>query len=258
SQTGDHCISLFCTSERYAGENVTALMQQRTTNDPLISMSDASAQNLPKNLSEVLLARWVLCFCLVHGRRKFFELKDDYPLACDFVLQQIGLVYKHERTCQKEGFTAQERLLYHQRHSAPVMDRLWIWLSNQLVYESKQIEQNSALGGAMRYLHKYWIPLTQFLRVAGAPIDNSLSERLVKVAIRYRKNSYFYKTPQGAQVGDAYMSLIYTAINNGAEPYHYLNALQDNKAEVLACPEVWLPWCYRQTLDDRQIIAQVG
>ncbi len=44
----------------------------------------------------------------------------------------------------------------------------------------------------------------------GAPLDNNIAERALKMAIRYRKNSMFYKTQQGASVGDTYMSLIHT------------------------------------------------
>lgn len=40
---------------------------------------------------------------------------------------------------------------------------------------------------------------------------------LLKVAIRYRHNSLFYRTLYGANIGDAMMSLLHTAV------YHILN-----------------------------------
>jgi hypothetical protein len=51
---------------------------------------------------------------------------------------------------------------------------------------------------------------TLFLRQAGAPWDNNICERALKKAILHRKNSLFYKTLNGAHVGDLCMSLIYT------------------------------------------------
>lgn len=111
-----------------------------------------------------------------------------------------------------------------------------------------QIESNSGLGTAVRYMLKYWVPLTTFLRVAGAPLDSSWAERAIKIAIRHRRNSLFYKTTQGAQVGDCLMSLIYTAKENGVNPYDYLNTVQRYPEEIKANPELWLPWNYTQTV----------
>ena len=42
-----------------------------------------------------------------------------------------------------------------------------------------------------------------------------------KKAILHRKNAYFYKTRNGAAVGDRYMSLIHTCELNGANPFDY-------------------------------------
>ena len=64
---------------------------------------------------------------------------------------------------------------------------------------------------------KHWERLTRFLEVPGAPLDNNLCEQTLKMAIRHRKNSYFYKTMPGAAVGDLYMSLIDTCYLSGAD-----------------------------------------
>ena len=46
----------------------------------------------------------------------------------------------------------------------------------------------------------------------------------------------FYKTESGARVGDLYMSLIHTAELCGANPFHYLVALQRHEKAVAADP----------------------
>ena len=69
----------------------------------------------------------------------------------------------------------------------------------------------------MAYMQKRWDRLTLFLRVAGAPLDNNICERALKKAILHRKNSLFYKTKNGARVGDIFMSLIYTCQFCGAK-----------------------------------------
>ena len=240
-----HKIHLFFTSRKHAGNNADAILAKRTTGKPVIAMMDASANNIPKHLSASMLARFILCFCLVHGRRKFFEIFNFFDKECDFVLNIIGQVYANENHCKKQKLSSQERLLYHQKYSQPLMHTLFIWLNNQLLYE--QIEFNGGLGGAVRYMLRHWIPLTTFLRVAGAPLDSSWAERAIKIAIRHRRNSLFYKTNKGAEVGDCLMSLIYTAKENGISPYDYLNTLQRYSEAVKTNPELWFPWNYTQT-----------
>jgi hypothetical protein len=82
------------------------------------------------------------------------------------------------------------------------------------------------VGQAISYLLKHWGKLTLFLRVAGAPIDN-LVERVLKKAILHRKSSLFYKTQNGAQMGDLFMSLIHTCELNEANPFDYLTRVAE-------------------------------
>jgi hypothetical protein len=96
---------------------------------------------------------------------------------------------------------------------------------------------------------KHWEPLTLFLRVPGAPLDNNVCERALKMAIMHRKNSLSYKTQRGAQVGDLFMSLLHTCRLNQANPFDYLLALARHAKEVAARPADWLPWNYRATLE---------
>jgi transposase len=84
------------------------------------------------------------------------------------------------------------------------------------------------------------------LRVAGAPLDNNICERSLKKAILHRKNAYFYKTRNGAAVGDLYMSLIHTCELCGASAFEYLTALQRHAQQVATAPAAWLPWNYRE------------
>jgi transposase len=48
----------------------------------------------------------------------------------------------------------------------------------------------------------------------------------LKKSILHRKNSLFYKTRNGAQMGDLFMSLIHTCELNAVNPFDYLNELQ--------------------------------
>jgi transposase len=79
-------------------------------------------------------------------------------------------------------------------------------------------------------------------------IHNNVCERALKKAITHRKNSLFYKTLNGARVGDTFMSLIHTAELNGVNAFDYLVAVLRHPKESSACPADWMPWTYQATL----------
>jgi hypothetical protein len=88
---------------------------------------------------------------------------------------------------------------------------------------------------------RHWDRLTLFLRQPGAPLDNNVCERALKKAILNRKNALFYRTRNGARVGDLFMSLIYTCQLNRANPFDYLTQLQRHPttsppAPISGCP----------------------
>jgi hypothetical protein len=158
----------------------------------------------------------------------------------------LGEVYKYDEQARAARLTPEERLHFHQQHSKPVMDKLEAWLKAQ--FAERLAEPNSGLGKAISYLLNHWARLTLFLEKAGAPLDNNLAERSLKKAILHRKNSLFYKTRNGAQMGDLYMSLIHTCELNGANPFDYLTELQRHTEQVKRVPAEWMPWNYRERL----------
>jgi len=58
----------------------------------------------------------------------------------------------------------------------------------------------------------------------------------------------FYKTENGARVGDRFMSLIHTAELCGVNAFDYLVALQRHPQAVAAEPAAWMPWNFREAL----------
>jgi len=234
-------IALFFTGVKHAGENLKALLLKR---DPgrgsPIQMCDALSRNLPKDF------KTVLANCLAHGRRRFVEQAENFPPECAHILGILAAVYKNDAIAKRRKMTPTERLKFHQNKSGPAMKKLHAWMQAQIT--EKKVEPNSGLGDALGYMLKHWEKLTLFLRRAGAPLDNNICERALKKSILHRKNSLFYKTSNGAHVGDVYMSLIHTCDLNDADPFDYLTQLQRHAKEVRAQPEQWLPWNYRQTI----------
>lgn len=234
-------IALFFTGPKHAGENLATVLARRAAElNPPIEMCDAAARNLPQPWA-VIVAN-----CLAHARRRFVEVTPNFPQECQYVLEALRDVYGHDAQAHAQGLSPDERLGYHQTHSAPVMTALHSWLRAQ--FDEQRVEPNSGLGQAITYLLKHWEPLTLFLRQPGAPLDNNLAERALKKAILHRKNALFYRTPNGARVGDLFMTLIHTCELCGANPFEYLTELLRHAAELAITPEAWLPWNYRDTL----------
>jgi transposase len=127
------------------------------------------------------------------------------------------------------------------------MEEPHAWLEAQ--FAERKMEPNSRLGKAITYLLRHWKGLTLFLREARAPLDNNLLERALKRAVLHRKNALFYRTLNGAQVGDLFMSLIHTAELCGANPLDYLTELQRHARELAANMAAWMPWNYREAIE---------
>jgi transposase len=238
---GEQSICLYFTGRQHAGENLDDLLALRDPSLPPIQwMSDGLAANTPKEHKD----QAVDLSCLVHGRRQFVEIDEFFPSECARVIDAIATIYKHEAHCKEQQLTPAQRLAYHQEHSTPVMEELKAWMEQQL--HDRLVEPNSRLGGAFEYLLKRWAALTRFLHIPGAPLDNNAAERALKMILRLRKNSLFYKNEHGAYVGDVLTSLIETCRLNGINPLDYLRALMENRSAVFADPAAWLPWNYRE------------
>jgi len=240
-KVAEHTAILYYSSRRHAGENLQGLLDKRKValGRPLV-MSDALSSN--EVADEAALIR---CHCLAHGRRKFSDLEAVFPHECQVVLEVIRQVFDHDEQARKEQLSPQARLAYHQAHSQPLMDELKGWLDTQL--DEHLVEPNSALGKAIAYMQGHWETLTRFLHITGAPLDNNIVERALKLFIRQRKNSLCYKNEPGAYIASVLSSLIATCIYAGGNALEYLVALQEHRGEVFADPAAWLPWAYARS-----------
>jgi transposase len=241
-RVGERTICLYYTGRRNAGENLAKVLAHREDGEATpLQMCDGLSANHAKGY------KTMLGNCLDHARRKYNDVEARFPEEVAFVLDTLGLVYKNDKDAKARGLTPDERLAWHQQHSAPLMEKLENWAKDGLA--EKRIEPNSTLGGAVNYMLKRWLKLTAFLREAGMPLSSVEVERLIKRCIRHRKNSLHYKTQKGAQFGDMLMSLIQTCRYARESAHTYLTALARYKDRVLSEPEKWLPWNYRQALE---------
>lgn len=236
----EYKVGLFFTGPQHAGENFAEILELRARElDSPVLMCDALSWNTSKLKAPDAVQ---LAHCLAHGRRKFVDIAQNFPRECLHVLEELAKVYHQDQIAKEQKMSPGERLKHHKKFSRPVMQELKTWIEECL--EGK-VEPNSSLGQALKYLKKHWRKLTLFLRDGKAPLDNNICERAIKKAVLNRKNAMFYRTLNGAQVGDLYMSLIHSCELNGVDPSHYLCTLQrQGPSELQERPHAWMPWNY--------------
>ena len=236
-RVGERLICLYYSGRAHAGENLAALLEHREADRELpLVMSDALSRN---DIDEGLVIR---CHCLAHGRRQFSDIEAVFPSECRVVMEVLQQVFDHDEEARDEQMSPEARLAYHQAYSQPLMDELKAGLDKQLA--DRLVEPNSSLGRAITSRQNHWQTLTQFLSIPGAPLDTNLVERALKLFIRQRKNSLFYKSAHSAYIASVLTSLIVTCIYAGVNVIDYCVALQEHRSEVFADPEAWLPWTY--------------
>ncbi len=241
SVAGGRQLAVFFTGRKHAGENLANVLAQRSDDLPrVIQMSDALSTNTSHGFDTIVAN------CLTHARRNYVDVVNSFPAEVAHVLETLKEVYRHDADTRTAELSPEERLRYHQAHSATLMTELEAWLQAQ--FDERKVEPNSTLGKAITYMQKHWAKLTLFLRVPGAPLDNNICERGLKRAILHRRNSLFYKTENGAHVGDLFMSLIYSAELCGANPFDYIVAVLRHRAAVDEQPSEWMPWNYTEAL----------
>ncbi|KAG1649247.1 hypothetical protein GQR58_029187 [Nymphon striatum] len=233
----DQRLVLFQTNIGHAGEWMQEILNSRdSARAPPTLMSDALSAN------HVIGHAFDKCLCNAHGRRGFVELVEQYPDEIINTLELYQHAWVNEAYCVSNALSPEQRCDYHREHSLAPMQSILAWCSERL--ETGSVEHNSNLGKAMQYFIRHFEGLTAFCRWPGAPVDNNEIERLIKVIVRARKNSLFFKTAVGADISDVITSILAICHENNINAFEYLTSVQRNQLSVKASPEKWLPWNY--------------
>ena len=236
-------IVLFETSLGHAGEHLDDVLMLRDKALPApLTMSDALSSN---SVSKHPVKQ---AYCNAHARRQFYDLEKLYPDEINWVLDTYAVIWRSEDVVNEQALDMQQRLAYHQEHSLSAMQEIHAWAEKRKA--AKSFEEHSVLGKAVSYYLRHYQKLTLFCQEPGALIDNNKMEEKLKIIIRGRKTSHFYKTAVGAGVANVLTSIIATAYGCGINLFEYFQALQKHQADVKATPERWVPWMYQNTMDN--------
>ena len=191
--------------------------------------------------------------CVAHARRKLTDLlESDKRVA--WPLKRIQELYRVEKAAKSCGMGPLNRLELRRIKSAPILERLRIWLVKTAGRETPK----SALAGACAYWLNHWAALTRFMEDGRLEIDNTDVEREMRSIALTRKNSLFVGSDRGGREAAVLHSLIRTCRLNDVDPVDYLSDVlgkiasgwpQSRIAELL--PHRWM----QQTEEDPQAEA---
>jgi transposase len=160
--------------------------------------------------------------CNTHARRKIFEARANHPQVASVLLAMFQDLYDIEdRAC---GLDALSRLNLRQQESAAVWLRMREYLDSDLV---KKLLPKEAISQAIGYINNHWAALQVYVSNAHVPIDNNLTEQLMKQVAIGRKNWLFIGSlAAGVRTADL-MTLVSSAIRNDLHVWAYIKGVLD-------------------------------
>ena len=246
-------IALYFTGRQHAGENLRDVLQHRAAKfGRPIQMCDALSRNTPKlsDGAEILLAN-----CLAHGRRQFVEVAANFPQPCRYVLETLGDVYKYDAEARQVKLSPVERLVFHQQHSAPVMEAICTsGLEAQFALHQVEPKNSGSRQSHHLLLLRHWKALTAFLREMPVRRWTTMSANACKFSNALlsciAKMLCSIALCTAPKLGsDLFMSLIlHLRTRLDANPFDYLTELQKHPTELASNPSAWMPWNYTEVL----------
>jgi transposase len=157
--------------------------------------------------------------CWGHARRKFDEAKQTDPLRANQMLALIAQLYVVEDQAQAEHLDAEGVKAPRQKFSKSILDDQ---IKPLLEAWSPEVLPKSPIGKAVTYALNQWEALNRYLENGILCIDNSLSERVIKLVALGRKNWLFSGSDAGARRAAILYSLIASCKLCGIDPFLYL------------------------------------
>jgi transposase len=179
--------------------------------------------------------------CWSHGRRRFVACAragDDLALV---PLRMIRRIFAVDRLSALHGENAELRLARRLKDSAPVINELRAWVTEQRAI----IPPKTPLGKAIGYLHRQWRRLILFLTDGNIELTNNRVERELRSLVLGRKNWLFAYGDLGGERTATILTIIGTCVAHRINPRAYLHVV--TKLIVNGWPQARL----RELLPDR-------
>lgn len=155
--------------------------------------------------------------CWAHERREFIDAGTKYPELSswsDGWIERIAAIYhlNNERVKCERGSSSFRKYDVELRGK---LDGIYSLIN--------QDYQHPGQSSVMESMKNHWKGLTLFLDSPDIPMDNNLSERMLRGPVLGRKNYWGNHSSWAAELTGAMYSLIQTCILNGISPRAYIS-----------------------------------
>jgi hypothetical protein len=258
-------IICYISGREHQGERAYDLDQKRTSQDPVQRMTDAASKTkttrpfptldergfiLAAKGNVVIDSRVIPVNCLAHLRNKFADAQKNAPELAQFILEKISAIYDVDDEAFELHLDSAQRLALHQEKSTPLVSAIRDRVAAEL--DAKTFFPKEAISEAITYAKNNLAKCTQFLELAGCPLDSNDIERAVFSVVRHRVNSQAYQTDSGAKCGDIAMSFFASAIEAKINPLNYVASCLEFSSDLTVHPELWMPWNYEERYQEQR------
>jgi hypothetical protein len=158
--------------------------------------------------------------CMMHVRREFVETAEvgsqkEFALK---IIRYIGQIYRIERYAATKKLSDDDRFSLRLEYTKPVLDTI-----HALLLEPDFIIlPQSRIGKAIQYTLNHWDEIVRFLERGDLPVDNGVSERVIRDLAIGRKNWMHVMSDEGGKRTAILYSIIATCKLNNINPEEYL------------------------------------
>lgn len=158
-----------------------------------------------------------LAACWAHVRRKFFEAKEETPLAAR-VLVDIQRLYRIEEELRDEQADAARRKSIREKKSLPILAQV----EKDLRAAHAQFLPQSLTSKAIAYTLGLWDRLLVYTRHGHMEIDNNLVENAIRPTAVGKKNWLFFGSAEAGKNSAIMYSLLESCRMLDINPQEYL------------------------------------
>lgn len=182
--------------------------------------------------------------CWVHARRYFVKAEDIEPRAVALALDQIGALYRIEKTIQTKELAPDKKRAYREKYSTPLVDGFFAWCRDQ--QQRIDLVNSNPLSKAIKYAANHQQQMRVFLSDPDVSMDTNHVERNLRGIPVGRRNWMFCWTEVGAEHLGIIQSLITSCRLQSIDPYTYLvDVLQRVSVHPAKKVEELTPRCWK-------------
>lgn len=154
--------------------------------------------------------------CWAHARRRWIKAEKISPRVAREALDMIRQLYKIEEDAKE--LMPEERKRVRQELSAPILEKLRIWMDDQ----KGRVLPKSAVGEAIEYAQNQWDALKRYLDDGRLQIDNTEIERELRSVALGRKNWMAAGSEVGGETAAIGYTMIASATASGIDAVEWL------------------------------------